>query len=359
MQKEIFKELTVIELASVLAGPSVGMFFAELGAKVIKIENKTTQGDVTRNWKVPGESSSSLFSSYYQQVNFGKEVQLRDLKKKEDQSAVHQLIKKADIVISNFPPDKAEAMRMDENTIRDLNPMLIFAHLSAFGDRQKRPAFDVVLQAEAGFLFMTGSPDGPPVKMPVALIDLLAAHQLKEGILIALINRMQHRRGCSVKTSLLEAAIASLANQATNWLVAGHIPQRMGSQHPNIAPYGDIFYSKDNLPLVLAVGTDRQFQQLCQVLELDQLAKEEKYHNNEQRLIHRAQLNQILQEAFHNLDRTVILNILNENGVPAGAIRSMPEVFELDQARDMIQHYTLPDGSQGISLQSVVFRLQP
>lgn len=359
IQEEIFKQLSVIELASVLAGPSVGMFFAELGAKVIKIENKTTGGDVTRGWKVPGEPEDSTFSAYYQQVNFGKEVQLRNLKSREEQDAVHQLIKKADVVISNFLPEKAKAMRMDEETLRRLNPQLIFAHLSAFGESYTRPAFDVVLQAEAGFLFMTGPKDGPPAKMPVALIDLLAAHQLKEGILLALIYRMQHQKGSSVKTSLIEAAVSSLANQANNWLVAGHIPQRMGSQHPNIAPYGDIFYTKDQQPIVLAIGTERHFQRLCQVLEQSDLLQEENYQHNAKRVQHRKALNASLQTAIQQFDRTVLLKKLEAEGVPAGAIRSMPEVFELPQARALIRHYELPDGSRGTCLQSTVFQLTP
>lgn len=357
IQQDIFRELTVIELASVLAGPSVGMFFAELGARVIKVENKTTGGDVTRRWKVPGEAEGLTFSAYYQQVNFGKEVQLRDLQQAEDQQAVHELVREADIVISNFLPEKARTMRMDEETIRGLNPRLIFAHLSAFGESHPRPAFDVVLQAEAGFLFMTGASDGPPAKMPVALIDLLAAHQLKEGILLALIYRMQTQKGSSVKTSLIEAAIASLANQAGNWLVAGHIPQRMGSQHPNIAPYGDIFSTKDQQPLVLAIGTERHFERLCQVLGTPALSQDQRFQTNARRVRHRPQLNAILQKSIAQFDRTVLLNKLEKKGVPAGAIRTMPEVFDLPQARQLIRHYKLPDGSQGTCLRSVVFRL--
>ena len=355
--QSFFKDLRIVELASVLAGPSVGMFFAELGAEVIKIENKTTGGDVTRRWKVPGEREESQFSAYYQQVNYGKEVLLLNLKLPQDQKTVHDLISQSDIVISNFLPKKAAAMRMDEQTLRSLNPQLIFAHLSAFGENHTRPAFDVVLQAEAGFLFMTGHPDGPPAKMPVALIDLLAAHQLKEGILIALIYRLRTQKGSSVKTSLLEAAVASLANQATNWLVAGHIPKRMGSQHPNIAPYGDIFTSKDGQAIVLAIGTERHFIRLCQVLELPETAEDNRFSANAKRVNNRQALHSILQSAIQQIDRTVLLKKLEQAEVPAGAIRTMPEVFELPQAKSLIQQYMLPDGNTGTALKSVVFRL--
>jgi crotonobetainyl-CoA:carnitine CoA-transferase CaiB-like acyl-CoA transferase len=357
IQEEIFKDLLIIELASVLAGPAVGMFFAELGARVIKIENKTTGGDVTRRWKVPGESEESQFSAYYQQVNFGKEVRILDLKQQESQTIVHDLVRKADIVISNFLPEKAQQMRMDEATLRSLNPRLIFAHLSAFGENHPRPAFDVVLQAETGFLFMTGAADGPPAKMPVALIDLLAAHQLKEGILLALIYRMQHQSGSSVKASLVDAAIASLANQASNWLVASHIPQRMGSQHPNIAPYGDIFSTKDQKSLVLAVGTERHFIRLCEVLHLGHLAQDQRFETNAQRVRHRHDLHLLLQKAIQNFNRSDLLDQLEAAGVPAGAIRTMPEVFELPQAQALVGQYILPDGNPGTYLRSIVFKL--
>ncbi|MEO0339493.1 MAG: CoA transferase [Bacteroidota bacterium] len=353
-----FSGLKVVELASVLAGPSVGMFFAEMGAQVIKIENKTTDGDVTRRWKVPGEPAETTFSAYYQQVNFGKKVLLLNLKENEDQEIALEHIREADIVISNFLPEKARKMRMDATFLRSLNPKLIFAHLSAFGLKSTRPAFDVVLQAEAGFLFMTGYPDGPPAKMPIALIDLLAAHQLKEGILVALIHRMRTGQGSIVRTSLIESAIASLANQASNWLVAGHIPQRMGTQHPNIAPYGDLFYTKDDKLLVLAAGTERHFERLCKVLQVEKLPKEELYRTNANRVQNRIALNKVLGHQIEKWDRAELLSHLEAAGVPAGAIRKMDEVFELPQAQAMIRKYILPDGSQGTSLPNGAFQLE-
>ncbi|MEM6377928.1 MAG: CoA transferase [Bacteroidota bacterium] len=356
-EQDFFKDFLVVELASVLAGPAVGLFFAELGARVVKIENKTTGGDVTRNWRVPGEDPKQV-SAYYQHVNMGKEVLFLDLKTQEDQEKAKALITKADVVLSNFPEAKAAKMGMSEEILRALNPSLIFAHLSAFSKTSTRPAFDVVLQAEAGFLFMTGQPDGPPAKMPVALIDLLASHQLKEGILLAIIRKLQTGQGASVRTSLLEAAVASLANQANNWLVAGHIPQRMGSQHPNIAPYGDIFLTKDDKMVVLAVGTERHFTGLCEVLGLPDLPRDKRFENNAQRVEHRAHLVTLLEPAIQKFTRDELLNQLEKKEVPAGAIRTMPEVFELPEAAAMVQSYVLPDGSKRTALKTAVFRLE-
>jgi len=334
--RELLKGIKVIELANVLAGPQVGMFLAELGAEVIKIENKKTGGDITRQWKLPAEPQDSLYSAYYCSTNWGKTDHLMDLSDLHDQQQVLQWIGEADIVISNFKSGAAERFGMDAHSLRSTFPHLIYAQLYAFGETDDRLAFDVVLQAETGFLYMTGEPDGPPVKMPVALIDLLAAHQLKEGILLALLHKARTGKGATVKTSLLKAGLASLANQATNWLMAGHIPQRMGSQHPNIAPYGDMFTTQDDKLIVLAAGTDKQFHTLCEILGIPNLAHQAAFATNTQRVAHRAQLIDILQDVIGRLDHDELLSQFHSRGVPAGSVRSMQEVFDIQTAQDMI-----------------------
>ena len=202
MSKQYLKGLKVIELASVLAGPAVAMFFAELGAEVTKIENKKTNGDITRNWKLPTEDPNASISAYYCAVNWNKKVLFLDLTDKSDRNHLISLIKEADILISNFKLSSAKRMALDYEELSKVNPRLIYAQLTGYGGESSRPAFDIVLQAEAGFLFMNGEPGGKPVRMPVALIDLLAAHQLKEGILLALLQRSQTGRGSLVSTSL-------------------------------------------------------------------------------------------------------------------------------------------------------------
>ncbi len=351
----IFKDLKVVELASVLAGPAVGVFFAELGATVIKIENKTTGGDVTRSWKTAKEDPASDYSAYYCSVNWGKQTLLLDLQNEADQVMVHNLIAQADIVISNFRKHSAEKMRMDYDFLKKLNPRLIFGQISGFGEDDDTPAFDVVLQAEAGFLYMTGEPDRAPVKMPVALIDILTAHQLKEAILIALLNRQTSGKGAYVAASLFESAVASLANQATNWLMAGQVPQRMGTQHPNIAPYGDIFATKDDSQVVLAVGTERQFLKLCEVLNLNALPADARFSNNTNRVQNRKALAVALQPAFLQFDRDALLKALRAAGVPAAAIRSMPEVFDLPLAQKMVLEANLPNGQASRCVRTVAF----
>ncbi|GIV32126.1 MAG: hypothetical protein KatS3mg030_428 [Saprospiraceae bacterium] len=359
MHQPLFKSLRVVELASVLAGPAAGMFFAELGAEVIKIENKRTGGDVTRQWKVPEEDPQSPFSAYWCSVNWGKEIRLYDLESEEDRQETLQLIEGADIVISNFQASSARKLGMDVNTLRSRNPRLIVGLITGFPDGDPRPAYDVVLQAESGFLSMNGEPGRPPVKLPVALIDLLAAHQLKEGLLLALWNRTHTGKGCTVEVSLFEAAVASLANQATNWLMAGHLPQRLGTLHPNIAPYGESFTCSDGVRIVLAVGNDRQFEKLCMVIGCPELAQAQQFRSNADRVANRQALFDLLDARMRSLPGEPLLEQLISAGVPAGRVRNVAEVFELAAARRMILEDKLFDGNTGKRVRTVAFRLLP
>ncbi len=359
MSKEFFQGLKIVELASVLAGPAVGMFFAELGAEVIKIENKRTGGDVTRRWKLPAEDPALPDSAYYHCVNWGKRSLLLDLEVEEDRAEADRHIAAADIVISNYRPASARRLGMDAATLRARHPALIYAQLTAFGEEEPgRPAFDVVLQAESGFLYMTGEPGRDPVRMPVALIDLLAAHQLKEGILLALLRRERTGAGGVVHTSLMEAAVASLANQATNWLMGGVVPRRLGCRHPNIAPYGDIFLTKDDKQLVIAAGTEAQFQRLCACLQLEQLPGDERFATNAARVRHRAELLQALAPAFRRYGRAELMERLLTSEVPAGSVRSLPEVFDLPLASAMIIDGPVEHGRLTRRVQTVAFRLE-
>lgn len=267
----IFENLKVIELSSVLAGPLVGTFFAELGAEVIKIENIKTGGDVTRSWKLSTENPEESISAYYAAANYGKTSLLKNLKKDSDFQEILTLIKKSDILIANFKPGDAQKLKLDFETLRPINPSLIYGEITGFGENDPRVAYDVVLQAETGYMSMNGEHGYPPLKMPLAFIDILTAHQMKEGILCALLQRSADGKGRKVTVSLYNSAIASLANQASNWLMNKHIPKKIGSLHPNIAPYGETFQCQDGKWIVLAVGSDQQFAKLAVLLELPEL----------------------------------------------------------------------------------------
>jgi crotonobetainyl-CoA:carnitine CoA-transferase CaiB-like acyl-CoA transferase len=355
-KQELFADLKVVELAGVLAGPAVGMFFAELGATVLKVENPSNNGDVTRSWFLDSESKEKQ-SGYYSSVNYNKKVIWADLTVTKDFELVLNEIATADIVISNFKPSSAKKMGLDWETLRNKFPKLIYAQISGYGIADETPAFDVVLQAEAGFMYINGEADGIPLKMPIALIDVLAAHQLKEALLIALWKRSITGLGATAHISLYNAALSSLANQATNYLMGNEIPQRMGSLHPNIAPYGETFYTKDSKAIVLAVGNDKQFTALCTCLRIKQVSNLDLFKNNTLRVQNRIELGEILSEAFSKLDSATLLKELKNNNVPCGDIRSMDEVLNIESAQKLILTETLKDGQITKRMATAVFDL--
>ena len=362
LNMNIFRNLKVVELASVLAGPAVGMFFAELGAELIKIENKTTGGDVTRSWKLPNETvftdeNGIQDSAYFHSVNYKKKHYFLDLQSLTDREKMYDILRECDIVISNFKKSSAQKMGVDYETLQKVNPRLIYGQIYGFDEEDETPAFDVVLQAEAGFMYMNGEKGGNPVKMPVALIDILAAHQLKEGILIALLQREKTGKGAFVSTSLYESAVASLANQATNWLMAQHVPQRMGSEHPNIAPYGDIFETADKKEIVLACGTEKQWVLLCRVLDLSNLTTDELYKTNQKRVQNRRQLYTILRGRIAAYLLKDLYELFRVNQIPMGAIRNIPQVFENPMAQNMILEETLSKNRVTKKIKTIAFKI--
>jgi crotonobetainyl-CoA:carnitine CoA-transferase CaiB-like acyl-CoA transferase len=346
MTEPIFKDMLVLELASVLAGPSVGQFFAELGATVVKLENAATGGDVTRTWKLASEPQGTDVSAYFTAANWGKLSVGLNVTEAPALSAVHRLAAKADMVIASYKPGDAEKLKVDYQTLSQLNPKLIYGHITGYGTGDQRAGYDAVVQAESGFMHMNGEAGGPPVKMPVALMDILAAHQLKEGILTALLLRERTGKGRYVSVSLLDAAVSALANQATNFLVAGHNPQRIGSEHPNIVPYGSVFTSQDGLPLVLAIGDDRQFRRLCQVLGDATMADRPAFATNSARVRHRTEVNKHLRDLIGRHKRDKLLSQLHALHVPAGAVNSVSEVFNQPQVQRML--LTQEQGGSGI-----------
>lgn len=348
--------LKVLELASVLAGPSIGMFLAELGAEVIKVENLKTEGDVTRKWKLPTENPESDISGYYSCVNWGKKSLAIDISQCEGLNIIYELGKNADIILASYKPGDAEKLRVNFEVFNDLNPKVIYAHITGYGLNNPRAGFDAIIQAESGFTYMNGEPDGSPTKMPVALMDVLAAHQLKEAILLALFQRERSGVGCYIDASLFKAGVSSLANQATNWLVGNSIPQRLGSDHPNIVPYGTIFNTSDSKGIVLAVGTEKQFQELCNVLGRPELAIDPKFSKNICRVQNKDEIKAILQGLISKYNRDSILEMLAEKKVPAGGVFNMQEVFETPEAREMILRDSL-NGGDILGVSSVAFNV--
>tara|TARA_B100001287_G_scaffold81608_1_gene67980 strand:- start:4971 stop:6026 length:1056 start_codon:yes stop_codon:yes gene_type:complete len=327
-----FENIKILDLSTVLAGPSVATFFAELGAQVLKIE-PPLQGDVTRSWKLPAEDPDDTISAYFSSVNFKKKYLTLDLQNQKDHSILMQHISNTDIIISNFKKGDAKKLNIEDATLRKINPKLIIGKITGFGSESERIAYDLILQAETGFMSINGEADQGPLKMPVALIDVLAAHHLKEGILIALLSNEAR----TVNVSLYDAAVSSLVNQASNYLMTSEKPKRQGNLHPNIAPYGEIFSCKDGHSITFAIGSDKHFRLLCSLLESKKLIESNKYKTNQLRVIHRKELAEELSTLISGITMEVLLSDCLKKGIPCAQIKSIDQVLTSDLSKDLIR----------------------
>jgi crotonobetainyl-CoA:carnitine CoA-transferase CaiB-like acyl-CoA transferase len=333
-----FEGLRVVESAGVLAGPAVGMYFAELGAEVTKIE--PPGGDVTRSWLLPGETRSS----YYSCVNWGKKTLTLDFNRPADMDVVMELLAVADVFIANFKPGSAEKLGLDYPTLSRRFPKLIYGSITGYGPTSRRAGYDAVVQAESGLMFLNAEPGGRPMKAPIAIVDVLAAHQLKAGLTAALYRREKTGKGTWVQTSLIEAGVSALINQGAAWLFSGRAPRPTGSEHPAIAPYGAVYDCADG-PMILAVGNDAQFRALCGILGFDPAP----YPTNAVRVEKRSQLDAGLRPLVEARRRDELLPALHAAGVPAGAVLRVEEATELAE----VAHLLFDDRT---GLRSVAFR---
>lgn len=329
--------MRVIEVANVLAGPSVGQFLAELGAEVIKVESPVTNGDVTRTWRLGSEPLEEDVTAYFSTCNLGKKSMVVDLSKEDGRQILRDLAQNADCFLASFKPGDAEKLGVDAETLCKLNPRLVYAQITGYGLDNPRAGYDAVIQAESGFQFMNGTPDGEPVKMPVALIDVMTAHQLKQAILLQLWRRERTGKGGAVNVSLISSAVSGLANQAMNYLKEGVIPQRMGSDHPSIAPYGTLYKSQNPEELLtLGVGTNSQFRALCEVLGHSEWADDIRFSTNPNRCANRTELNTFLQSEMSKWDRKELLTQLQAKKVPCGGVNNMQAAFDAPEAQEVV-----------------------
>ena len=351
---KIFNDLKVLDLSTVLAGPSVGMFFAELGAKVIKVEHPRNP-DVTRSWKLANEDKNAPVSAYFSSINYAKTYLQLDLSQAENKEKLNSMLQDTDILLTNFKRSDYLKFGLEKEQLQDSFPRLIHGRISGYGTDSDRVAYDLILQAESGFMSMNGTPESGPVKMPVALIDVLAAHHLKEGILCKLIERERTGSGGEVSVSLLEAAISSLVNQASNYLMTGQVAKRIGSLHPNIAPYGELFETADKKQITFAIGSELHFEKLCSILNIEVLCSNAKFSNNQSRVIHRAELFSLIQEAIAQRKADDLLSKCHELHIPAGEIKTLDLVFEDEKAKSLIRE-ELIDGVTTKRVSSIAFK---
>lgn len=324
------KGIRVIELARVLAGPWAGQMLADMGADVIKVESPDG-GDDTRAWGPPfveSEDGDNLSAAYYHSTNRGKRSITVDLKTEEGRQIVRRLVKTADVVIENFKRGGLEKYGLDYQSLRALNPKLIYCSITGFGQTGPYADFagyDYIVQGMSGFMSITGEPDGQPMKAGVAVADIFTGIYSVTAIQAALIHAMRTGQGQHIDMALLDVQSAVLANQNMNYLISGKAPVRLGNAHPNISPY-EVVPTADGF-LILAVGNDGQFRRLCKILGIDAIADDERYATNKARVAHKVDVRQIVSTETLKWMKRDLLTACESNAVPAGPINSIEEMF--------------------------------
>lgn len=333
--------IKVVDLSKILAGPYATMSLADMGAEVIKIEHPDG-GDPTRAWGPPFLGDDS---TYFLAINRNKKSVTVDLKSPEGQDFIFSLLENADVVVENFRPGSSLQKVFDYKLLSERFPHLVVLHISAFGDHgplKDEPGYDMIAQAAGGVMSLTGEEDGPPAKTGYAIGDLGASVFGTIGLLAALVERERTGQGQYVTTSLYESQLALHINWASNYFATGKDPHRMGSKHPNLAPYQA--YKAADTYFVIAVGNDDMWQRLCRVLERDDLATDTRLAINQGRVVHRDYMNQELEKTLGVQTAEAWCDTLKSAGIPVSPIRSIAEVYDHPQthALNMVQTVNHP-----------------
>ena len=329
-------DLKVLDLSRVLAMPYCSMMLGDLGAEIIRVERPGV-GDETRHWGPPWAGE---LSAYYLCTNRNKKGITVDLKKREGQEIIRRLAERSDILLENFLPGDLAKMNLGYGDLKALNPKIIYASVTGYGQSgpyRDQPGFDFILQAQGGLMSIIGEEEGPPMKVGVAIVDITAGLFACSAILAALHYREKTGVGQHIDMALLDAQVAWLANQASNYLVSGKVPRRMGNAHPNIVPY-ETFRAKDGVYLALGVGNDNQWRKFCKLAGIESLTEDPQYATNPKRVENRKKLVPLLQEVFLRKDSGEWLQLLSEAEIPVGPINTIDRVFADPQvlARQML-----------------------
>jgi crotonobetainyl-CoA:carnitine CoA-transferase CaiB-like acyl-CoA transferase len=333
--------VTVLDLTRVLSGPYCTMLLADMGARVIKIE-QPGRGDDTRAWGPPFVEGES---TYFLSLNRNKESVTLDFKHPEGRALLDRLIRRSDVMVENFRPGTLARLGLDHASLAPAHPRLVYASISGFGQDGPRAAeagYDAVIQAEGGLMSITGPADGAPHRLGVAVADFISGLFAAQGVLAALLARASTGRGQLVDVGMLDAVTALLTYQAGSWFATGEVPRRLGNRHPSIAPY-DTFTAADG-EFVLAVGNDAQFRAFCDVIGEPALARDPRYAANAGRVQHYDTLQPLITDRLAHHPRAHWLARLTAAGVPAGSVRSVAEALGDPQlaARDMVVEVTHP-----------------
>ena len=316
--------IAVLDLSRILAGPYCTMMLGDLGADVIKIERPGV-GDDTRTWGPPFAGGES---AYYLCLNRNKRSLTLNLSHPEGQRIAHDLIQRSDVFLENFSPGVTDKLGLNWERVRELNPRLVYCSITGYGPDgpyRDRTGYDMVLSAVGGLMGITGEEDGGPVKVGVAITDVLTGVMAQGAICAALLQRERTGMGQKIDLSLLECQVAGLVNIASNYLVAGQKARRWGTAHESIVPY-QAFKAKDNY-IVLAAANDKLWNKFCGVIERPDLAAEKKYVTNPDRVGHRKELIPIIAAELVKKTRAEWIGLLSAEGIPCAAINSIEEVF--------------------------------
>ena len=329
--------IRVLDLSRVLAGPWATQLLADLGAEVIKVE-RPGEGDDTRHWGPPWlEHEGEKVAAYFLAANRGKRSVAIDFATEEGAALVRRMAADADVVVENFKVGGLEKFGLDADNLRAAHPRLIYASITGFGQDgpyAQRAGYDYIIQGMGGLMSLTGIPDGEPgsgpMKVGVAVADLFTGMYTANAIVAALYRREQTGEGATIDMALLDTQLAMLANQASNSLVSGVDPKRLGSGHPNIVPYQP-FRAADK-PIIIAVGNDRQFAKLAAILGHGQWADDPAYSTNAARVAARARLVPMIAEIIATRPAADWLDLLEKAGIPAGPINTISQALADPQA---------------------------
>ncbi|MBD9426187.1 CoA transferase [Pseudomonas sp. PDM15] len=351
--------IRVLDLSRVLAGPWAGQILADLGAEVIKVE-RPGSGDDTRHWGPPyikdADGNDSREAAYFQCANRNKQSLTLDFTQPEGQRLVRELAAQCDVMLENFKVGGLAAYGLDHDALKAVNPRLIYCSITGFGQDgpyAKRAGYDFMIQGLGGLMSLTGKPDGEdgagPMKVGVALTDILTGLYATVGVLAALSAREQSGQGQYIDVALLDVQVACLANQAMNYLATGSAPKRLGNAHPNIVPYQD-FPTADG-DFILAVGNDGQFRKFCEVAGLPALPDDSRFSTNKARVANRAELIPLLRQTTVFKSTAEWVALLEEAGVPCGPINDLAQVFADPQVQARGLHIDMRNGMGSVTPQ--------
>ena len=343
--------IRVLDLSRVLAGPWCGQILGDLGAEVIKVE-RPGSGDDTRHWGPPylkdAEGNDSREAAYFQSANRNKQSLTLDFTQSEGQRVVRELVAQCDVLLENFKVGGLAAYGLDYESLKVINPRLIYCSITGFGQTgpyAKRAGYDFMIQGLGGLMSLTGRPEDEegagPMKVGVALTDILTGLYATVGVLAALNQREQSGIGQHIDVALLDVQVACLANQAMNYLTTGVSPRRLGNAHPNIVPYQDFPSADGNF--ILAVGNDGQFRKFCEVAGIANLADDPRFVTNKARVAHRAELIPLLRQATVFKTTAQWIELLEKAGVPCGPINDLQQVFADPQVQARGLRLDLPN----------------